>query len=85
MAREVEFDTDCLAVPADTPFTIELDSVDIAPHNIAIQEPDGELFFDGDTVQGETIIYEVDPIPPGTYRFYCEVHPAQMQGVFIAE
>ncbi len=78
------FDTDCLAAPADTSFTIEFENTDGNTHNIAIQN--GEQFFDGDTFAGpKTVTYEIPPIPAGSYTFYCKVHPGPMQGTFIAE
>lgn len=83
LAREFKFDTRCLAAPADTAFTIELDNRDLAQHNIVIE--DGDQFLNGDPVSGKKITYDVDPIPAGIYKFYCKYHPAQMQGQFVVQ
>jgi plastocyanin len=85
VAEGVKFDADCLAVPADTAFTIEFTNKDAAiQHNIVIQN--GEQFLSGDSVFGKgKITYEVDPIPAGIYRFYCQFHIGEMQGQFVVQ
>lgn len=84
------FDKDCLAVPANQPFTIAFANrqKDI-PHNVAIltsQENGQMLFRGGDPFPGvATMVYNGPPLPPGNYYFHCEVHPTQMQGNFIVQ
>ena len=88
-AENFAFDTDCLAAPADTDFTIELTNKDAGtPHNVAILPEDGEgdALFQGELFEGvETQTYDVNGIPAGTYHFHCDAHPDQMQGTFIVE
>ena len=83
VAKGIDFDTDCLAVPADTPFKIELTNKDAGiQHNVNI-EGDGQ-FFVGDLVRGiEDITYTVDPFPAGIYTFFCKIHPSEMNGQFV--
>lgn len=92
-AEDTQFDTDCLAAPADTPFTITLENADPdIPHNLAIfvddpaENPDAEPLFRGPLLTGPgTTTYQLDPISVGTYLFHCDVHPTRMFGTFIVE
>ncbi len=85
-ASSIAFDTNCLAAPADTAFTIAFDNQDASvPHNVAIYpEGDGaKAVFTGDLVTGVAdTTYEVPALDAGTYRFQCDVHPT-MSGTFI--
>ncbi len=86
-AANLLFDTPCLALPADEAVTIKLVNDDTSPHNVAIytDSSKGTLLFAGDIINGgETIEYEVDPIPAGTYYFDCTVHPG-MNGSVVVE
>jgi plastocyanin len=92
-AEHISFDTDCLAAPADTSFTITFKNDDASiPHNLAIfaedplENPDAEVLFRGDTVTGpDTATYEVGTLPAGQYHFHCDFHPKQMFGVFVVQ
>ena len=82
-ATGTAFNTKCLAAPADTAFTIEFEVTDGNSHNVVIENDD--KFFDGEVFSGpKTTTYEVDPIPAGTYTFYCKVHAGSMNGTFVA-
>lgn len=91
-AENDKFDKDCLAAPADTPFTIEFTNKDEArgddpffTHNVSIESGTGvRTFFAGEIVRGpKTVKYQVDPLPAGTYGFECDVHPQRMNGTFV--
>ena len=91
-AEKDKFDKDCLAAPADTPFTIQFTNKDKArgddpffTHNVSIESGSGvRTFFAGEIVRGpKTVEYQVDPLPAGTYGFECDVHPQRMNGTFI--
>jgi plastocyanin len=81
------FSIDCLAAPADTPFTIEFDNQDTGvPHNVAayIDFSAATSLFAGEIITApDTIVYEVDPQPAGEYFFRCDVHPTTMTGTLI--
>jgi plastocyanin len=66
--------------PADTPFTIAFVNLDPqTAHNVAIHEGSatGPAVFTGEVFNGvEVRVYDVDPIPAGTYPFICSVHPS---------
>lgn len=86
VARNLSFGVECLAAPADQPFTIEFSSQDAAPHNVAIytDESRSDPLFVGDRVDGpEDVTYQVPAIPAGTYYFVCDFH-LFMNGTFIA-
>ena len=86
-AKNLRFDTDCLAAPADQPFTITFDNEDGGtPHNVDIVSESGDELFGGDLFDGvDQKVYLVHAFHPGTYRFRCEVHPATMEGTFIVK
>ena len=86
-AHDLKFDKDCLAAPADQELTIAFDNTEALPHNVAIrnEDNDGDL-FNGEVFSGpKTVTYRVKGLPAGTYRFWCSVHPSQMQGTFIVK
>jgi plastocyanin len=87
-AKNIKFDTDCLAAPAGKPFTIPLDNQDPeTPHDVSIYSDPGmsQALFKGTIFDGvKTETYHVHPLQPGTYHFHCDVHPA-MEGTFIVK
>ncbi len=87
-AQGIAFDTDTLAVPANTPFAIVFTNNDAGiPHNVAIHEgsPTGTLVWAGDIFSGvETRTYQVPALAAGTYGFVCSVHP-NMTGTLTAK
>jgi nitrite reductase (NO-forming) len=86
-AQNVLFSTDCLAAPADTPFTIAFDNLDAGvPHNVSIYTDDSatRALFTGEIVNGpKKVTYSVKALPAGTYFFRCDLHPTTMIGTFI--
>jgi plastocyanin len=85
-ARNIAFDKDCLAAPADTPFTITFTNQDSVPHNVSIytDRSASKVLFRGALQSSPgTIEYSVPALPAGTYFFRCDVHPTQMTGVFV--
>jgi plastocyanin len=84
-AKGFQFDTNCLAAPADQAFTIEFDNQDAGtPHNVSILSG-GDKLFTGEVFSGpKTETYDVDALKAGTYEFKCDVHPT-MEGAFIVE
>jgi plastocyanin len=78
-ARGVAFVETSFTAPADKPFTIAFINDDQGtPHNVALHEgsPTGREAFKGEIFPGvATKVYEVPPMPAGTYGFICTVHP----------
>jgi plastocyanin len=83
VAVNIAFEPTSLSVPAGVPFEIAFDNRDGVQHNVAIfdnPEFSGTALFDGALVAGPAqATYEVDPLAPGAYFFFCVVHP-QMTG-----
>jgi cytochrome c oxidase subunit 2 len=70
------FDPQQLAWPADKPVTVELHNADTtAPHDFGIK--DNGFSFNGEpnAAPGQTATYQIPPMQPGTYTFYCTIHP----------
>lgn len=84
-ARNIAFDTSCLAVAAGASFNVDFSNQDTGvSHDFAILSSSGAPLFTGEIIEGvATTIYSVSALPPGTYRFQCDVHPTQMFGTLI--
>ncbi len=84
-ARNLAFDKDCLAAPADTAFSIRFDNADPGiPHNVSILSG-SQPRFSGEIVTGPTVTtYRVNALQAGTFEFRCDVHP-QMRGTFVVQ
>jgi plastocyanin len=74
-AKDTAYSTTTLTAKADTPFQIDFDNQDSAPHNIAIKDSSGAQKFKGDIVTAQKVTYNVAALPAGSYTFWCEVHP----------
>jgi len=85
------FDTNCLAAPANSKFTLTFANTDTPQiHNVEIFTNSSATTRLGgatgptDIVQpGQTTTYDVGPLQPGTYYFHCDIHPTTMTGTFI--
>jgi plastocyanin len=85
-AKGEHFDADCLAVPADTSFTVEFRNGDAGiSHNFAVHDQNiTDTFFKGKVVTGvEDVTYHVPALKAGTYLFHCDIHPQLMNGTLI--
>ena len=84
-ADNLEFDKDALTLPAGEVTVIAFTNEESQPHNVAFRDEGGSTIWRPEgggiiTGPGEEIEYDVPPIEPGEYTFFCEVHPAAMQG-----
>jgi plastocyanin len=86
VASGIAFDRATLEVPTGRTFPLLFENRDFAPHDVAIYPENGDdAVFVGETFSGpDSRIYQVPSLPPGTYRFECQVHP-QMDGTLIAK
>jgi cytochrome c oxidase subunit 2 len=68
-----------VTAPANAPFTITFHNADPnEPHNFAIKgaNPDGSDWIGlPPTTAGQTSTYTAPPLKPGSYGFYCAIHP----------
>jgi plastocyanin len=89
VAEDNSFDKDCMAVPPDQAFTIELDNEDLGiPHNVSLYDTaDGDkTLYKGEIVYGpRKFTYSVPAQARGTYEFICDPHAEFMRGTFIVE
>jgi plastocyanin len=85
------FETDTLTAPAATPLTLDFDNEDPGVQHdvvIATGPPGGSstVLFDGPIITGPaTVAYAVDPFDPGSYTFYCKIHPTTMTGTLTVK
>ncbi|HUR49757.1 MAG TPA: cupredoxin domain-containing protein [Acidimicrobiales bacterium] len=84
-ADGLQFDKKALTLPAGEVTTIVFRNEEGQPHNVAIRDDGGSPIFRPEgggiiTGPGKEVEYKVPPIAPGEYTFFCEVHPAAMNG-----
>jgi cytochrome c oxidase subunit II len=81
---KIEFDKNCLVVPANQPFPIKYVNGGGAPHNVAIttgkaaSDPAGQILLglpEARTIESGEITYQAPALQPGSYTFFCQVHP----------
>jgi len=84
----VSFDQSEIVVAAGKPLTLTFDNKNAGvPHNVAIYDGPAEArnLFKGEIVTGpKQVIYNVPPLPAGSYYFVCQVH-ANMHGTITAK
>lgn len=83
-AKNIAFDTSSIVVAANQPFTIKFENQDPpgVTHDIDIRQSDRSTQVQSQDVVngGDTVTYEYDSLPPGTYSFVCSIHPTAMFG-----
>lgn len=89
-ARNFRFSVREITVPAGAQVTVRFTNRDEGiPHNISFyrSESAAEVFYKGQVINGsDRIEYSFTaPERPGRYFFRCDIHPAQMNGVFVVE
>ena len=86
-AQGTKFDKDCLAAPADRPFTVNFDNKDQTVHNLMILESHSasEALFDAGTIPHGIRTLNVPALKAGTFAFHCKIHPSAMSGTFIVK
>ena len=89
VAHNISWNRFCLAVPANTPFIVNIDNQDAGiEHNFSIYDSffQKTTYFTGPKVTGPaTISLNPDPLPPGRYYFQCDVHGPAMSGAFVVK
>jgi cytochrome c oxidase subunit II len=78
-ARNIAYDKHALEVAANAPFVIDFKNEDVAAitHDVDIKAPDGSsVVADQAPIAGGTTgTYSYQPLPAGTYQYFCSVHP----------
>jgi cytochrome c oxidase subunit 2 len=89
IAHNISWNHYCLAVPANTPFTVNVTNQDVGiQHNFSIYDSffEKKNYFKSPRITGpasETL--NVSGLPPGHYYFQCDVHGPAMSGAFIVK
>ena len=91
VAKDIAFDQRELQAPADAPFAITLTNEDPATvtHDIDIRQGPGApvLQDEAPIPGGQSTQYTYDPLPAGTYQFFCSIHPGvpAMEGTLTVQ
>jgi plastocyanin len=90
-AKNVAYDKHDFTVPGNAPFVINFKNDDVATltHDVDIHGLDGtSVIADQDPIAGGTSkSYQYEGLAPGTYQFFCSVHPGvpAMQGTLTVQ
>ncbi len=84
-AQNLAFDTKSLQAPASQPFVIHFTNKEAVNHNVSIYDSGGNALFTGTIISSSSIDYQVPALPPGTYKFQCDVHPQLMFGTLTVQ
>jgi cytochrome c oxidase subunit 2 len=86
-AHNISWNTLCLAVPANTPFTVQIHNEDSGiQHNFSIYDSffQKKNYFRTPKLTGPAEqSFNASGLPPGTYYFQCDVHGPAMSGTFV--
>jgi cytochrome c oxidase subunit 2 len=89
VAHNISWNQFCLAVPGNTPFTVDIDNQDSGiEHNFSIYDSffQKQTFFTSPKLTGPaTESLDVQGLSPGRYYFQCDVHGPAMSGAFIVQ
>jgi plastocyanin len=89
-AKSIAYDKHELEAGAGAPFVIDFKNDDPATitHDVDLHGPDGTVIANQEPIPGGTSKqYTYDPLPAGTYQFFCSVHPgiAAMTGTLTVK
>jgi cytochrome c oxidase subunit 2 len=86
-AKNIAWNTNCLAVPSESSISITVNNQDGGiDHNFAIYDNFGQTkkFFQTGRFAGvASKSFQITGLKPGRYYFQCDVHGPSMSGVFI--
>ncbi len=89
IAHNISWNQYCLAVPANTPFAVNINNEDSGiQHNFSIYDSffQKKNYFRAAKLTGPaTASFNVGGLPPGRYYFQCDVHGPAMSGAFIVQ
>ncbi|MGI8792065.1 MAG: cupredoxin domain-containing protein [Acidimicrobiales bacterium] len=81
-AESTAFDTDAIELVAHSKVAVALTNNDAGlTHNFSIYDDTTDPLFRGELITGPgSATYDFEAPDAGTYRFQCDVHPAEMNG-----
>jgi plastocyanin len=84
-AKNTSFLTQDVVVPANAAWTLAFDNQDNLPHNVVIQDGNGQTVFSSDVFTGPALRTQAAPaLAPGSYTFTCAIH-SDMKGRLTAQ
>jgi cytochrome c oxidase subunit 2 len=86
-ASGIKFDKKEISAPANQPWTIHFDNQDAGtPHDVDILDTSGAKVVDNKDFEGVAAKdYQIKPLPAGTYKFECSIHPQLMNGTLTVQ
>ncbi len=89
VAHNISWNKFCLAVPANTPFTVNVTNQDDGiQHNFSIYDSffEKKTYFQAPKLTGPaSATFNVGALPAGHYYFQCDVHGPAMSGAFVVK
>jgi cytochrome c oxidase subunit 2 len=87
VASGIKFDKKDISAPANQPWTIHFDNQDAGtPHDVDILDGSGQKVADNKDFTGVAAKdYQIKPLPAGTYKFECSIHPQLMFGTLTVQ
>jgi len=89
IAHNISWNHFCLAVPANTAFTVDITNQDSGiQHNFSIYDSffEKKHYFSTPKLTGPTSgSFDSQGLPPGKYYFQCDVHGPAMSGAFVVK
>jgi cytochrome c oxidase subunit II len=82
------FDPPTLTAKANQPIVFDFHNLDTAnPHDVAIENATPQGPWTGTPIAnpGQTATYSAPALAPGTYTFFCAVHPTTMRGTLTVQ
>jgi hypothetical protein len=89
VSKDNSWNTGCLAVVKDVPFTVEVSNLDAGiEHNFALYDSAKRkrTFFQSPRFVGVAAqTFQLRPLPKGRYYYQCDVHGPAMSGALIVK
>jgi plastocyanin len=83
-AKNTAFVTQSVSVPANAAWTLAFDNQDNLPHNVVIQDGNGQTVFSSTVFTGPALKTQDAPaLAAGSYTFTCAIH-SEMKGTLTA-
>ncbi len=83
-ARYEQFGEARVVAPADAPFQLWFDNLDVVPHNVHIVDAAGTSVAQSEVFTGPSgKVLNVPALAAGTYKLVCDIHPVSMRSELV--